>query len=1110
MLVSLPIYVKQSVEDGSILARHLFVEDLWAAAKETHQAIDKLVTQFRSLVSHTTADNEEMKQLLVHPVDWQERQIKVQLSLKRTTLKGGVTLILTECGIRTFAFMPEEPDFWFEIKRHESLTQQVCEILATHYRQVEKDEGLDDIRSRLENRGQTWTTVVDVHVTPKKRKWGESTSINPLSMLTGGRSFDGSEELNKVGRCLDSLYPNGLMHAIEREDEIKELSHLLSSRDHPPVLLVGPSKVGKTALLHEWLRRRLANRTDEVAKRNQGKVWLLSPQRLIAGMSYVGEWEERLLAILREAKKRHHILYFDDLVGLFKAGQSSSSLLSAGQVLKPILERREVKVIGEMTFEAFRVLQERDRAFADLFQVIRIQEHDEPQTMRCLISVARRLEQAHQCVFDVEALPTVYRMLAHFVRGQAFPGKAAVFLERLAARTTMTEEIESALTRLGQQSDLDEPTRSPRDVLECFHEQTGLSMLLIDPAVRLPHRQIVASLASRVIGQQEALHAMANAISLAKSCLNDPGKPLGNFLFAGPTGVGKTECAKALAHFMLGDERKLVRFDMNEFIGYDAVSRLVGTFYSPEGLLTSAVRRDPFSIILLDEIEKANRDVYPLLLQVLGEGRLTDALGRVADFSNSIIILTTNLGSKESSRQFGFTQSAQERSARYLEAIEAFFAPEFVNRLDYIVPFRALSREEVAQVANLQIQKVVNREGLARRRCLLTLTASALDLIVEHGFLPDLGARALKRAIETHITRPLAARLSALPVGPVTIIRVDAKNGELDVQASQLREAQTGRVIIEQTYLKQPESLLGPVAAFLARIEDEIQEFAPDGAISTDEVGDEVALYFLVIDLCHKVHNWCQDLEHDLRPDPRRGNLPLHGRQALPLADIRRTTGYTQDLLTPILKAGELARFEKAVTLEDRLEVHRLERRTRAIMRECACIHALNEALFEGQSLRHVLLLRCVGSHDNSQHLNTILDLYQNLVSSLHMTYDVLDSSVLSHHATALLIHGPQANTLLSQETGIQVVLDHGKSSLIQVNVLPVPSDEEWYDVVQEQLHLLDQQIPDVHRVMTTDPRGICDFKADVVALTPPDRTLLRRLALAALPIPPECLENPS
>ena len=695
MTITIPIYVEKvsSVAgDDLFVVSPLFADSPTAQAQELSKAMRLLVKALRTRLGELAREG-DCDRLLEYlaPPEWEDHSYKITIELRKQAVAGRFHVVAFRRMGRRLAFTPTVPDLWLEYGRGENLRRRAEEVLTHHYLKEEKKwDASDDIKQEIGGRTSTWTTEIDLDIYPARRKRRKGTRDEPFAFLGGSRSFFGDEELEKVGRCLDYLYPDELERVVGRASHVEELSRLLKAADNPPVLLLGPAKVGKTAILHEVVYSIVKNRKSPY--RSRKNTWLLSPQRLISGMSFVGEWEDRLLAIVKEARKRDHTLYFDDILGLFQAGVCASSDLSVAHVLKPYLERREVRVVGEMTPEAFHVLQEKDRGFADLFHIIRVDEPEEGLNCRIMVWIMRRLENKHLCRFGLDVLPAVLDLQRRYVRGLAFPGKAAMFLEQLAVRLAQQD-----ITR--------------ERVLDTFHRKSGLSVAFLDTRAKLVRKDVVEALTRRIVGQAPAVAAMTDVVAVAKARLNDPERPLAAFLFLGPTGVGKTQCAKTLAAYLFGSEERLLRFDMNEFVSDDAVARLVGTFHAPEGLLTAAIRRQPFSVVLLDEIEKANPDVFALLLQVMGEGRLTDAQGRSVDFGNAIIILTSNLGTRQAGKQLGFGAGDRRQDAVYVEAAEKFFAPEFVNRLDRVIPFAQLTREEVAGIARILIQDVLGREG---------------------------------------------------------------------------------------------------------------------------------------------------------------------------------------------------------------------------------------------------------------------------------------------------------------------------------------------------------------------------------------------------------------
>jgi hypothetical protein len=618
-------------------------------------------------------------------------------------------------------------------------------------------------------------------------------------------------------------------------------------------MLVGPPMVGKTTLVHEFVYRRVQRRRSVYAAREN--VWLLAPQRLISGMSYVGQWENRVLAILKTARKRRHILYFDDVLGLYRAGVTSQSNLSVADVLKPYVERREIHLLAEVTPEALRVFRERDRGFADQFHLIPVEEPDERQTLQILLGVVRRTEARHGVQFGLEALPTVLDLTRRYQREAAYPGKAARFLGQLAVKYQGREA-------------------GRRAVLDEFRAKSGLDTAFLDARARLEREEVIRSLSSRVIGQQAAIEAMTDVVSVAKARLNDLERPLGALFFLGPTGVGKTQSAKALAAYLFGDTSRLLRYDMNEFVSPQSAARLVGTFDQPEGLLTSAIRRQPFAVVLFDEIEKAHPDVFDLLLQILGEARLTDALGRTADFSNAIVILTSNLGTQEASREMGFGPHDEAAEPVYLRAVREFFRPEFFNRLDRIVAFTRLDRRELGEIARSIIADVTSREGLGRRKCAVDISGDAVDWVVQRGFHRMLGARAMRRAVEREMVRPIAVQLAAISPARPTVLSVRRHGERLVVQVTGLENADRAASAARPKRLDEVEDLLTSVRAATERIEAQCARHRPQGDLIAGSLPPQYEWYLGTTEFLRDVQG-LTDRIAERRKRPRRTTRPI-------------------------------------------------------------------------------------------------------------------------------------------------------------------------------------------------------------------------------------------
>lgn len=859
MNISIPLYIQH--HDRYVI-RPLFHSSPQRKHPSLERAIHLLTQDLREKLHDCSRGyrHDELAEWTFCPKYVFER-INVQLELRKKTARCRFLFVTVRAMGRRLAFTPSLPELWFELTRGEKLAPRATEVLTEYFRKREReDEEHFKEPEQFALNGTAWISQLDMEIYPRTVIRDPEDELK--AFLGSRETLDGERELFRVAHPLDQLYPDDLDRVILRDEEVNELTQLLRTKERRPVLLLGPPQVGKTALLHEYVYRTVAKRKRRHRVRNY--VWHLSPQRLISGMMYVGQWENRLLAILREVERKNHLLYFDDFAGLYYAGKHSQSDLSVAHVLKPYVEQRKVRIIAEMTPEAFRVLRERDRGFADLFHVLRVKEPTEQENLHILISVQRQLESQYRSYFHLDVLPVVIDLQRRYQRHLSFPGKAASFLRRLAAKQERSE------------------IRRP-SVLMDFHQQSGLGLNFLDDNKRLKREDIIRQLRTRVIGQQEALEAAADVIVTAKARLNDPDRPLASFLFLGPTGVGKTETAKAIARFLFSNGEKLLRFDMNEFTEPGSATRLVGNFANPEGLLTTAIRRQPFSVLLLDEIEKADWEVFDLLLQVLGEGRLTDAKGRTADFTNTIIILTSNLGVREASSQMGFQNSESENRHIYEQAAEKFFRPEFFNRLDRIVPFSSLSKEEIQKIARLLIENLLKREGLLRRNCMLRVLPEALDQVADFGYDPILGARALKRELERQITAPVAARLaSGLPEG-VTVLDVYAGEKQLHVEVRAIERAGTieqGPTTVDRS---DHDSLLTKAKQSLRRMENTIAPLRPEGEITAKSLEGEHLHYFLAREQLEKVRQLLETIDEHREAS----QVTRHSFPSLPVGAVR-------------------------------------------------------------------------------------------------------------------------------------------------------------------------------------------------------------------------------
>ena len=891
MKFTIPIYVEtrpQPKGGTEYVTRALFELPIFGAAESLERSVARLTKTLREKLRQLAREprHDALSQLAFCP-ELTDHRLKLEIELRRQWVETRLLLVLFRALDRWVAFTPSVPDVWFEVPQPDALQSRAEAVLSEHFRRREKEDGDQFVSpAALSLPGSAWVTTLELSQSlPARRKKPE----RDLWALLGRREeMDGEEELFRVGRKLQDLYPDELDRVVLREREAEELARLLTAADRRPVLLLGPRQVGKTSLIHEYVFRDVERSKAQSAARRQ--LWLLSPQRLISGMCYVGQWESRLLAILKHAVKKDHVLYFDDMLGLYHAGVSMESSLSVAHVLKPYIERRDVRLLAEMTPEAFRVFRERDRGFADLFHLLRLETPSEPDVYRILISAQRQLEVQHQCRFAIDALPAVFELQRRYQRGSAFPGKACTALRRLAVKH---QRATAPLTR--------------RQVLEEFHAESGLPLSLVDDDLLLKPHEVREQLRRRFVGQPEALEAAVDVVCLAKSRLNDPDRPLSSLFLVGPTGVGKTQFAKEMARYFFGSPDKVLRFDMNEYVSAAATTQLVGNFAHPEGSLTAAIRRQPFAVVLFDEIEKAHRDVHDLLLQVLGEGRLTDAHGRTADFTNAIILLTSNVGTTHSAVGLGFGTTEQDAQHMVRRAVEQHFRPEFVNRLDRIIVFRRLPRDEMREIARVMLEDLLQRPGLRGQRSVLDVSAAALNWIIDQGYDPALGARAIRRTLEERLTSAVAEHLAAVATKEaVTLIRVGRTDAGLAVQAAALVPLPQGVNSVAAWSMRGIPATLTALKSVHDRFAMQVEALRPAGPITAGGLSPAQVRYFNVSE---ELQTFACELEA-LQAAHERLQHDSGGTPVLPIKSVRdRSKTHKRNRggrLSPQDYAGEL------------------------------------------------------------------------------------------------------------------------------------------------------------------------------------------------------------
>ncbi len=542
--------------------------------------------------------------------------------------------------------------------------------------------------------------------------------------------------------------------ALFRETLMDQLIAVLGSSQTRSVLLTGSSGVGKTALVHE-LSHRIALGQVPVWLR-EVPVWHVTGGRIIAGMRYLGQWQERCLAIVEEIRNERGVLFADSMVELILSGSNKTGL-NVAQFLLPYIQSGEVTVVVESTPDGLILAEQLSSNFVHAFRRVPVPGFSTDAAFRILEISARRLEKEHKVTFTPPSISRALDILARFGDADALPGSGLALIEQMS-RLPADDPRRKTAAKLHKRPEL-----TPGDAVAAFSRASGFPETLINPDDLLNVEEVTSFFQERIIGQDSATDLLTNLVTIIKSSLNDPERPLGSFLFMGPTGVGKTETALTLTEYLFGKRERLVRFDMSEYAYPGSAARLVGGAHGA-GDLTKRIREQPFCVLLFDEIEKANPEVFDVLLQVLGEGRLTDGTGRTVQFTHAIIIMTSNLGASQKESiglrgQESTQMRGQELAHHYREAARIFFRPEFINRIDFMIPFHSLGADSVRKIARRMLGSALDREGLSRRNIEVSYREEVLDLLMEHGFEPRYGARPMKRAVEQHVLVPLSRRL---------------------------------------------------------------------------------------------------------------------------------------------------------------------------------------------------------------------------------------------------------------------------------------------------------------------------------------------------------------
>jgi len=698
------------------------------------------------------------------------------------------------------------------LREHEGVAAQVLMNLGLK---------LDEVREEVLN-------LLGAGVEP-----GEETA--PAGMPGEGpqrRSKSKTPALDNFGRDLTELARQGQLDpVIGRQDEIERVIQVLCRRTKNNPVLLGEAGVGKTAIVEGLAQKIISNEVPEIL--HERRIVGLDLAMMVAGTKYRGQFEERIKAVMNEVRRaKNVILFIDELHTLVGAGGAEGAI-DAANVLKPSLSRGEIQCIGATTMDEYRKYIEKDGALERRFQTIIVNPPNRDQTTAILRGLRDRYEAHHRVRFTDEALDRAVELSSRYVTGRVQPDKAIDVIDEAGARirlksmtkppdlTSLEADIErlqiekdeavknADYERAAELRDQAEQLRVKKDDLrkdwkaktsevdgivdeevigEVVSKMTGVPLTRLEKKEVQRLLELENELHKRVVSQHEAIQAVSKSIRRARSGLKDPRRPMGSFIFAGPSGVGKTLLSKALAEFMFGDEDSLIQLDMSEYMEKHNVSRLIGAppgyvGYEEGGQLTEKIRRRPYSVVLLDEIEKAHPDVFNTLLQIMEEGHITDSFGRKIDFRNVVLILTTNIGAEliKSGGGFGFSRRDEETTYDKMKdllhkEVERHFRPEFINRLDDVIVFKTLNRTDLDTIVDYELRKV--RERLAEHHLELELSADAKEFLIDKGYNPDFGARPLRRAIEHYIEDPISEDILRGNYRDKSKITVTLKKGE--------------------------------------------------------------------------------------------------------------------------------------------------------------------------------------------------------------------------------------------------------------------------------------------------------------------------------------------
>ncbi len=771
----------RTFHSGLIMAEPLTAAEVSAIAQHSEQALVGIAQRTRALLENDSAERLHRRFAEIAQAEIRRLELTLDPPKREPAWQESVVLILDvvfwQEGVKPMLHHAAVPGTEVHVMANDAATVERRVLDHLRLLLLRKGVGLRSLAAAAQTAS---TTLSEATPEPKIKTPRQRAEVEAGKKEEAGVLASIATDLTVKGSATDS--------AFELEASLRLLADALGGSEPSSVLIIGPPGVGKSALVHQFARqqRELGFATTP--------LWSTSAARLIAGQSGFGMWQERCRDMIREAAKTKAIIHLGNLWELMEVGKFIGNTQSIAAYLRAAIARRELLCIAECTAEQFAIIERSEPHLASVFHALHLAEPTLEITRRILGAAhdgwarkVRSSKSAAATLGDARVDPTfaaldwLHRLHQRYTTYSANPGRPLRFLRRLM----LDRERGLALT--------------PAEVTTAFTRETGLPALLLDDAVPLDVAATRDWFAQRVLGQGEAVEAIVSVLATIKTRLNRPGLPLASLLFIGPTGTGKTELAKSLATFLFGNIDRLARFDLNEFSDAHSVQRLIGgpAVGSAEGLLTARVREHPFSVLLFDEFEKADAAFFDLLLQVLGDGRLTDASGRVADFSNTVIIMTSNLGARDFQRgSIGFgtlsgsdssKAAVADESQHFASAVRDFLRPEIYNRLGGIVPFHALSRDLAAKVLHRHLALLLQRDGLKLNDVTLALDDNVEAWLLQRGFDHRYGARPLKRVLERSLMTPVAEALADIAptrrMGCTVSVAVSATGKDLNVKA---------------------------------------------------------------------------------------------------------------------------------------------------------------------------------------------------------------------------------------------------------------------------------------------------------------------------------------